>query len=399
METLAIFHISLEIWGVLVCIIASGVMIAARNQLKNRFNIAISMQILCILLLISDALAWYSRGRQGDVSYYMVRYSNFCVFFINFIYMSLFSVYLWNNLRRNGDKKPKRVYAVFGLSVLGVAMLIISQFNDMLYYFKDNLYHRGRIYIVTQVIAMIGIIINMSLLFEYKKRLEKPVFWSMMLYFILPFIATIVMIFHYGLSLQNIAIVASTQIMFIVDIADMSRRLRESQLAYIEASHEAKHDAVTGLFNKKYGTDKMIKYIESMSENDKASLVFIDIDDFKKVNDTYGHMSGDFWIERVAENLRKVCKNSDILCRFGGDEYVVLLENVADYETINTVTGRFSELMSEDSENKGQFVHCSIGVCMINGAGNQYLTCVKCANEALYEAKAQGKHKCVIKTI
>ena len=144
----------------------------------------------------------------------MVRISNFTVFFSNYIYMSLFAYFLWKSVANKDENKPRRLYIIYGLSMLGIVLLIISQFNRMFYNFdSQNVYHRGTAYIVTQLIAIIGIAINFTILLQYRKRLEKTIFYAMLSYFILPAIATVIVIIHYGLALQNLALVISTQIM------------------------------------------------------------------------------------------------------------------------------------------------------------------------------------------
>ena len=66
-----------------------------------------------------------------------------------------------------------------------------------------------------------------------------------------------------------------------------------------------------------------------MQEDDQAVLIFVDIDDFKQINDTYGHKVGDFWIREVAQTLKRLYRHDDIIVRFGGDEYVALIKNTA----------------------------------------------------------------------
>ena len=88
------------------------------------------------------------------------------------------------------------------------------------------------------------------------------------------------MIFSYGLSLQNIAVMISTQIMFVMDTIDRSARLDHSHMALLHARYEAEHDAMTGLWNKVAGTAQIKKYIAQMQPEDVAALMFVDIDDF-----------------------------------------------------------------------------------------------------------------------
>ena len=160
---------------------------------------------------------------------------------------------------------PRRIYAILGFSGLGVLLLTLSQAYGWFYTFDaDHYYHRGTWYIVAQLIAIVGMVIDLTILLQYRKRLDRVLFYAILSYFVLPAITTVIMIFTYGLSLQNIAIVISAQIMFVMDTIDISSRLDRSHMALLRARHEAEHDAMTGLWNKVAGTTKIREYMAQM---------------------------------------------------------------------------------------------------------------------------------------
>lgn len=397
MSTLALFHIAIEFWGALVCIFALVGVIWGHSKLKAHKSVRIELQICCLLLMVNDSLAWGFRGQSGELAYYMVRISNFMVFFSNYIYMSVMSVFLWQLMSELDEKMPKRIYIIMAFSVLGIVLLVVSQFTGWFYTFDEsNRYCRSDGYFVSQLIAVAGIALNLSVFVQYRKRLEKSIFYAIVSYFVLPVIATIITLFHYGLSLQNFATVISTQIMFAMDMIDASSRLNKSQAAYARASYAAHHDSMTGICNKTWGMTQIRGYIENMDEMDKASLCFIDIDDFKSINDRYGHITGDFWIKEIAALLYSTCRKDDIICRFGGDEYLVLLKDVADTDALRSRVMQLNEHLKLKSIEQGQDVHCSVGICMINGNGHSIDEGIELADAALYEVKRGGKGSCVI---
>lgn len=397
----AIFNIALEIWGIVICVLAFVALLLERNQRKDKKGVSLCMEISCILLLVCDSLAWCYRGNTSDAAYYIVRIANFGVFFINYLYMSLFMFYLLINLNRGEDKMPIRARLVLVLSGVGILMLIASQFSDGLFYYIDaqNIYHRNRGYILSQIIAVIGLTLCFTIIIQYRKRIEKAVFWATMSYFILPCISTVVVMFYYGLSLQTISVVMSTQIMFVVDMIDVDRKLVRSRLEVEHAKYEAEHDSLTGLYNKAAGMEKIQDYIRNMSDDDKASVLFVDIDDFKGVNDTYGHAVGDYWIEVVGKLLKSECDSEDIACRFGGDEFVLIHKGIADVQSMKSKMKRFARKLQLKATEHGQDVHCSSGVCQIIGSGHDPEECINMADNALYEAKKKGKHTSVIHSI
>ncbi|WP_368089072.1 GGDEF domain-containing protein [Bifidobacterium catenulatum] len=414
MTVRAMFHICMELWGIFICLICAGGIFIATPRKTKRTRIKILMQIACMLLLGADALSWYFHADAGETAYYMIRISNFSVFCINYIFMSFFATYVWLTVSKNQHRKPAALHTVYALSVIGILLLIITQFTGLFYYFDDhNLYHRGNFYLLSQAIAVLGIALCLFMLISYRKNLERITFFSMMSFFVLPVLATIYQALAYGFSLQCLAIAISTQIMFVMDTVEMNMRFYSQQAAYEKARYEAEHDGMTGLLNKKAGWKHMRKYFDRMDSHDEAMLMFVDIDDFKIINDTYGHTVGDFWIREVASQLRHIYRQDDIICRYGGDEFIVLIRNTASEQVLETTLGMFFQQLTRASEQRGQDVHCSVGVCRVaairisgnrdtsrntdgeNGedtrGGVDFGQCVKQADLALYETKRFNK--------
>lgn len=404
----AMFHICMELWGVFICLIFAGGIFIATPQKTRRTRIKILMQIACMLLLGSDALSWYFHANADETTYYIVRISNFSVFCINYIFMSFFATYVWLTVSKNQHRKPAALHTVYALSVIGILLLIITQFTGLFYYFDDhNLYHRGNFYLLSQAIAVSGIALCFFMLISYRKNLDRITFLSMMSFFVLPVLATIYQALTYGFSLQCLAIVISTQIMFIMDTVELNMRFYSQQAAYEKARYKAEHDGMTGLLNKEAGYKRMRKYFDLMDSYDEAMLMFVDIDDFKTINDTYGHTVGDFWIREVASQLRHIYRQDDIICRYGGDEFIALIRNTASEQVLGTTLGMFFQQLARASEQHGQDVHCSVGVCRIAAADGASLgtgsadgdaigsvdfgQCVAQADLALYETKRFNK--------
>ena len=390
-------QVAIEFWGIIICLVASAGLLVANAQIRARRLTKICMEVLCVLLLLNDSIAWLYRGQEGTVAWYAVRISNFMVFFIEYCYMALFAHFLWESVSHPDEKLPKILFAVYCLSAVGNILLIISQFSELYYYIdENNLYHRGSYYLTTQILGFLGIFCIFTTLMRYKDRVEKPVLYAMMSYFVLPVLSTFFQALFYGISLQIISIVVSTQFIFAVDIVNMSHKLDRSQKDFLEASHAAEHDAMTDLLNKAAGSKYIKRAIEELKDGDGAALVFMDIDNFKAINDTYGHSTGDYWIIKIAKILQAVCTSEDIACRFGGDEFVVLYRGSFSTSAILRRVRFFQETLEEYSIEKGMNVHCSFGVCKIEGAGHSFDECVELADKQLYEAKFSGKNSCCV---
>lgn len=159
---------------------------------------------------------------------------------------------------------------------------------------------------------------------------------------------------------------------------------------------EASKDSATGLMNKR----AIMEYAASRitgDEDRRLALFVIDIDDFKNINDAYGHLFGDAVIFRVAETIKRIVGASGTVARFGGDEFVVLLENCDD-ESMNYILKNISDeigILFTD-EKTDLHITTSIGVSNYPNDGATYEELFKKADKALYIAKDNGKNNCVV---
>lgn len=159
-----------------------------------------------------------------------------------------------------------------------------------------------------------------------------------------------------------------------------------------QLSHESKTDSMTGAYNK-IATKKMIdSYIEK--NNDGAHmLLLIDVDDFKKVNDTYGHQCGDEILTYVIKNLRDTYVSGEVIGRVGGDEFVVFIGEVKDKAQLIEKAQELKELLHlpYKAGDRTVPVSASVGVAMYPEGGSCYEELLYNADNALYEVKATKK--------
>ncbi len=168
-------------------------------------------------------------------------------------------------------------------------------------------------------------------------------------------------------------------------------RNREKEAYYLTP---AARDAGTGLLNKRAWTEYTI---EQLNRKDHSTrwLVIIDIDDFKHINDTYGHIFGDQVIRRVAEIMQMLVGQRGVIGRFGGDEYVILLEKVATREQLKILLKTIAKEFALAFDPKIH-VTASIGVSEYPVDGSEYEELMRKADKALYLAKEKGKNRHII---
>ena len=154
-------------------------------------------------------------------------------------------------------------------------------------------------------------------------------------------------------------------------------------------------DPLTGLQNRR----GMQAALENWrAENRIFSVIALDIDDFKHVNDTYGHDVGDQVIKSLAQIMRESSRNHDVLCRTGGDEFAILLPRV-DFDVATRIAERLrirTELTPLHDLEADVTLHLSIGVsCWHPSTGQALEEVLQMADQALYTAKHQGKNQVV----
>lgn len=185
------------------------------------------MQLDTAFLLFSDSLAWYFRGCPGTVGYYMVRISNFLVFAITDIILMVFHKYVCCRLLKKTESKELwRVSITYILAGIALALVIITPFTDLYYYFDaNNYYHRNSAYILSMLLPLCCMLIDLSLLIQYRKRIDRKSLLAMSSYIILPIAAAMIQVIYYGFSLINLAICCSMILMYIVITSDQNQKL------------------------------------------------------------------------------------------------------------------------------------------------------------------------------
>lgn len=156
----------------------------------------------------------------------------------------------------------------------------------------------------------------------------------------------------------------------------------------------AERDALTGLLNKDAARQQVELYLERAGSEQKAALLIVDLDDFKEVNDRYGHMFGDAVLARVASAIRGLFRDKDILARIGGDEFMVFMRDIPDGDLVerrcqmllDTLAGLFDRPM------EGTSFGGSVGFALVPDHGVSYQTLFQRADRALYQAKGNGKN-------
>lgn len=182
-----------------------------------------------------------------------------------------------------------------------------------------------------------------------------------------------------------------------------------SQFLDVTAAHEARerlrflaaHDALTSLANRHQLLERMRSLLSkaAVSPGRHVAVIFVDLDDFKPVNDTYGHAAGDAVLVEVAQRLSANVRHDDVVARIGGDEFVVALPNMRDEANAEAAAAKIHAVLAEPIEYDGTVMRitASLGVTLAQ-PGESADEALKRADSALYHAKAAGRDGWAIAT-
>lgn len=180
----------------------------------------------------------------------------------------------------------------------------------------------------------------------------------------------------------------------ITELATDERTLREQRDLAMRA---ALSDALTGLSNRRHMQDTL-HHLHASQQLHTSALVLLDIDHFKRVNDTLGHDQGDLLLRHFARQLQSEVRQKDLACRWGGEEFLLLLRDVRDEGALHIIERIFHAVRTStplESEPDFRFT-CSAGMTLVRPE-EAVKDALKRADEALYEAKGSGRNRWVVR--
>ena len=206
---------------------------------------------------------------------------------------------------------------------------------------------------------------------------------------------------------ERAAALGDRSVVFVVDIglvatatARVTRAIRTSKRSEEQLAHAAAHDALTGLPNRRLLEEKLARLLTSEpSGGSSLALVFVDLDQFKMINDTFGHSYGDRLLMEVAERLRANVRRQDIVARLGGDEFLVVLLDITDADLAYQIATGLLDCLREPFhiDDNRLFITGSLGLAFAEDRLSENAEeLLRNADTAMYQAKNAGRNTVVI---
>ncbi|OPJ60949.1 GGDEF domain-containing protein [Clostridium oryzae] len=261
-------------------------------------------------VLCSDAILWGLNGMPNENIRILAGILTVIYYIFNILPCIVWSIYAHYQVYRDEKASLVLLMLISPPAVFGTLICAASYFNGLVFYFdSDNRYFRGNLYPVIAFICLSYLLFSLVLISVKRKSLEKNYFTAMIIFIVPPFIGGVIQYLFYGISLVWICTTVSILIIFI--------NIQNNQLYT---------DHLTGLYNRR----QLDYYFHSIKRRKKRKKllagIMIDLDCFKQINDKWGHGTGDAALVDVGEILNKSFGKSDLVCRFGGDEFIAIME-------------------------------------------------------------------------
>lgn len=272
-------------------------------------------------------------------------------------------------------------------------------FTDVVYsYTAENQFVRGPLGYTSQIITGLYLIVMGIIVTCNRKKRAKLENAIVFLSIVLIMVAMVVEALYKIRSLGHITIVMTTIFYYMYfqsttyqDQLDVEKHRR------LQLQQDSNRDKLTGLLNKIAFTEQVDLYLEK--NNVSSALLFFDLDHFKDFNDTVGHLTGDELLKEVAGRLNRIFRSTDVLGRFGGDEFYVYMPGVS-YSVMERKSRELLSTMQITWDGVDVDITVSIGVCYVpSGTKTKSGEVLRLADKGLYEAKHDGRNCYRIHTV
>ena len=204
---------------------------------RKRKKILITLELSAMFLLIADRRAYIYRGDPSTLAWWMVRISNFLVFFLTLLVIYCFNMYLTDLLMHEGKLKaiPRRMKAAKILLLAGLLLVVVSQFTGLYYTFDEmNRYQRSDGFFLCNLLPMAVLLLQVSVVIQYRRRLRKSVQISLLLFLGLSIVSPLIQYFMYGVSVNNIIIVTVCALLYVFALWDLNKEVAHARKQEIE---------------------------------------------------------------------------------------------------------------------------------------------------------------------
>ncbi len=365
-------NIIINIYSILILI----VIYHQNNKLEDdkKFNnkiFRLMMQSTFILLFLDTI----SRLDGNVDSFFPVlnQIGNFLLFIFSPLLASLYLLYVYNQMFNHEENTKKLIKPLLFINFLNAIIVIVSKFYGWFYYIdENNIYHRGPYFVIHALTPVIIIFISIFLLVKFRTEIEKRKYMALALFAVPPLLGILLQVLVYGISIVLNSMVLSLLI------------------AYLYIQNQCiSIDHLTGLYNRKRCENYLKEKTNSFTKKRTFSAIMLDINNFKRINDTFGHDIGDKALMVTGDLLNNSIRTNDFVARYGGDEFVLILD-IDNEKELEITINRINKMVEKfNEENRYPFtLSYSMGYAVYDFKSNiGYEEFLKKIDKLMYEAK------------
>lgn len=370
-------NITINLYSMILLLVLCVQAVKSFDMDSLRDRLFISVLYITIFMLIFDIMSRFD-GHPDTIYPVLNALGNFTIFLMFPVLPSLWLVYVHFQIFHE-EAKVRRLLSLLGAGCIINAFLVIgSQFHGWLYYIDpNNIYHRGPLFFLNVLIALGFFAVTSVMVFVNRKRLEKKTYASLLFFAIPPCAGVILQTAFYGSSLVLNGVALSILVVFL-NI--------QSQSIYT--------DYLTGVNNRKKLDLYLKRKINTSMEGKSFSAILLDLNDFKYINDTFGHDVGDNALETATTLLKSCIRTNDFIARFGGDEFCIILDISSNAE-LEAMVSRIHHCTEKYNESGScpYRLGFSIGYAVYEPRYRSAEEFLKQADSLMYEDKQSHKGK------
>ena len=306
-------HAEILICGCIFCMVMALCIYLSNNFNSKRRKCLFCLQAFTSLLLFNSAIAVLFRGNPGVLNFFAARMGSFMTFALRNVIILFFHVYECSYLFTDDAwKRDRRVKYAGLLCLLGVVLVILSQDSDLYYYFDtNNVYYRGRWYFLSLLIPSLSLLMDLSLLLQFRKKLRRIIFFSLLSFIVLTIGTAAVQLLYNSVALINMAMGLAMTIMFISSMSEqnlemyqlLKKKTEVEERLSISMTLNQSVKALSANVDTDAAINELLGIINAYFDADRC-YIFETIHDGKALKNTYEHVRAG--VSAQIENLQDV---------------------------------------------------------------------------------------------
>jgi diguanylate cyclase (GGDEF)-like protein len=282
--------------------------------------------IIAFCSFVADIISSFNLGPNWIYPFAVA--ANALEIFFNTLLLPVFFLYVCSQTSMIKRVFAKKIFrAIWILTAICIALLLSTAFSKRIFYFDEaRNYHRGDLFWLPMSVLFLMMLIIECFIIYLKPQIEVIHYRSLLLFLVIPMIGWAVQFMVFGLPFSLISITFAAQVIF----TNVQNRTMDQ-------------DYLTGLYNRQSLDNQMQHKIDVATSQHTFSAMLIDIDNFKDINDLYGHNEGDLALINAANLLRDSADHMDFIARYGGDEFCIIFENETSLYMESAIEHNLSE--------------------------------------------------------